>query len=557
MFDTLVGGMRNVEPFTHAANFKVEDSKEGSDVPRLAPHLSKVGLERTYMDPVNLVKLFKKLDEMEYLPTILFKFSRAEIHMMFRRILEHFRKLQYEKHYGTPEAVKRSKDIMNKRWADYEAKCKRIETLEKMKKTDEQYDEEEAEQEYPPEPVDIADEIDPEFSFSNTKVYGQWQDQIEDQIKKLEWANIDPLMIEGLRRGIAYHHEGTGQAYRGCVEILFRLGYLKIVLATSSLALGVNMPCRSTVFCGDHLELDGLMYRQMSGRAGRRGFDLLGHVIFIDVPFAKCAQLLASELPMLTGEYSITPTLVLRSMQQLEALPDKAAKLAQVRRLEPMFKECFAHAEIAYDPNADNADGLNKAGHAAVRAQLLQHLRYMTNLLYTERLITKEGKLNQFAGMCTFLFEVEPSNLALNRLFSSGVLHKYLTHFSKKGKVKSEDKTTHLAFRLLRVYAQIIYRIRVFPAVQPLPSEGRRRKHLPSPNCPILEPLGASGDKEDRLREAEVQNVIEAMNENVFSTFCSYAAACTQGKPLTASDTTLPFSDVACKAETTCWAPTP
>ena len=54
--------------------------------------------------------------------------------------------------------------------------------------------------------------------------------------------------------------------------------------------------------------------------------------------FAKCAQLLASELPMLTGEYSITPTLVLRSMQQLEALPDKAAKLAQVRRLEPMFK---------------------------------------------------------------------------------------------------------------------------------------------------------------------------------------------------------------------------
>ena len=44
---------------------------------------------------------------------------------------------------------------------------------------------------------------------------------------------------------------------------------------------------------------------------------------------------------MLTGEYSITPTLVLRSMQQLEALPDKAAKLAQVRRLEPMFKAMF------------------------------------------------------------------------------------------------------------------------------------------------------------------------------------------------------------------------
>merc|ERR1719353_326239 len=398
---------------------------------------------------------------------------------MFRRIIKHFRDLQYQKHYGTPEADKKSKEAM-----------------QKMKKNDELYDEALATEDFPPEPTDIADEIDQEFSFSNPKVYGQWQDSIEDQIKKLEFAGIDKVLIEGLRRGIAYHHEGAKQKYRQCVEILFRLGFLKIVLATSSLALGVNMPCRSTVFCGDHLELDGLMYRQMSGRAGRRGFDLLGHVIFIDVPFAKCAQLLASELPMLTGVYSITPTLALRSMQQLELLPDKAAKLAQVRRLEPMFKECFAHAEIAYDANAANDDGLNKAGHAAVRAQLLQHLRYMTNLLYTERLLTKEGKLNQFAGMCTFLFEIEPSNLALNRLFSSGVLHKYLTHFSKKGKVKSEDKTTHLAFRLLRVYAQIIYRIRVFPAVQPLPSEGRRRKHLPSPNCPILQPLGASGDKE-------------------------------------------------------------
>ena len=48
----------------------------------------------------------------------------------------------------------------------------------------------------------------------------------------------------------------------------------------------------------------------------------------------------------------------------------------------------------------------------------------MTNLLFTENLITKEGKITQFAGLCTFLFEMEPSNLVLNRLFSSGALHK-------------------------------------------------------------------------------------------------------------------------------------
>eukprot|EP00971_Amphidinium_carterae_P168363 3335964-Amphidinium_carterae.1 len=39
-----------------------------------------------------------------------------------------------------------------------------------------------------------------------------------------------------------------------------------------------DCPHRSTIFCGDSLDLNGLMFRQMSGRAGRRGFDLLGQV---------------------------------------------------------------------------------------------------------------------------------------------------------------------------------------------------------------------------------------------------------------------------------------
>ena len=60
---------------------------------------------------------------------------------MFRRIIKHFRDLQYKKHYGTPEADKRSKEIMKKRWAAYEDKCKKIEAMQKMKKNDELYDE--------------------------------------------------------------------------------------------------------------------------------------------------------------------------------------------------------------------------------------------------------------------------------------------------------------------------------------------------------------------------------------------------------------------------------
>ena len=66
---------------------------------------------------------------------------------------------------------------------------------------------------------------------------------------------------------------------------MIQLNQRVLVPGKDLIQFGLWLKCRrSTVFCGDHLELDGLMYRQMSGRAGRRGFDLLGHVIFIDVP---------------------------------------------------------------------------------------------------------------------------------------------------------------------------------------------------------------------------------------------------------------------------------
>ncbi len=54
-------------------------------------------------------------------------------------------------------------------------------------------------------------------------------------------------------------------------------------LAAGTLSYGINMPCRTVVFVGDHVWLNSLQYRQMAGRAGRRGFDQLGHVAFLEV----------------------------------------------------------------------------------------------------------------------------------------------------------------------------------------------------------------------------------------------------------------------------------
>ena len=97
---------------------------------------------------------------------------------------------------------------------------------------------------------------------------------------QLRWRNLPEHLIAGLKRGVGVHHAGMNRKYRQIVEMLFRKGYLRVVIATGTLALGINMPCATVVFSGDSVFLTALNFRQAAGRAGRRGFDLLGNVVF-------------------------------------------------------------------------------------------------------------------------------------------------------------------------------------------------------------------------------------------------------------------------------------
>lgn len=92
-----------------------------------------------------------------------------------------------------------------------------------------------------------------------------------------------------LEHGFAAHHAGMVALFREIVETCFEQGLIKVVFATETLALGINMPARSVViekldkFNGvARVPLTPGQYTQLTGRAGRRGIDTLGHAIVVD-----------------------------------------------------------------------------------------------------------------------------------------------------------------------------------------------------------------------------------------------------------------------------------
>ena len=62
--------------------------------------------------------------------------------------------------------------------------------------------------------------------------------------------------------GISWHHAGNNVKMRNTTEMLFREKFLQVVAATTTLAQGIHMPCRSVIFMGDSPWLNSLNYHQ-------------------------------------------------------------------------------------------------------------------------------------------------------------------------------------------------------------------------------------------------------------------------------------------------------
>jgi ATP-dependent RNA helicase HelY len=165
---------------------------------------------------------------------------------------------------------------------------------------------------------------------------------VEERTAHLADADLDVLGYDGwlasLEMGIAAHHAGLIPAFKEVTESCFSAGLVKVVFATETLALGVNMPARSVViermtkYNGEtHEFLTPAEFTQLTGRAGRRGIDDEGFAVVLwspFVPFDQLASLAASRSFPLRSAFRATYNMAANLVRRY----DRAAALEVLSR---------------------------------------------------------------------------------------------------------------------------------------------------------------------------------------------------------------------------------
>ena len=191
------------------------------------------------------------------------------------------------------------------------------------------------------------------------------EDRILPQIRRLR---------ELLSRGIAVHHGGMLPIVKEVVEILFAKTLVKVLFATETFAMGLNLPTRTVVFSGFRKH-DGRAFRdllpgeytQMAGRAGRRGLDPVGSVIIVAPgldeapPVATLRQMILGDPTKLRSQFRLTYNMIL-NLLRVEAL-----------KIEEMIKRSFSeNATQALLPEQEKQMKVSEADLAKVKREPCQ-----------------------------------------------------------------------------------------------------------------------------------------------------------------------------------------
>ena len=176
---------------------------------------------------------------------------------------------------------------------------------------------------------------------------------------------------ELLERGVAVHHGGLLPVVKEIVEILFAKTLVKVLFATETFAMGLNLPTRTVVFSGFRKH-DGRTFRdlapgeytQMAGRAGRRGLDVVGSVIIVsagsdEAPSAAILKhMILGDPTKLRSQFRLTYNMIL-NLLRVEAL-----------KIEEMIKRSFSeNATQALLPEQQKMVRLSQADLSKIKRE--------------------------------------------------------------------------------------------------------------------------------------------------------------------------------------------
>jgi superfamily II RNA helicase len=161
---------------------------------------------------------------------------------------------------------------------------------------------------------------------------------------------IGSPILDGIYRGVSAHHAGLLPAWKSLVEELFQQNLIKVIFATETLAAGINMPARTTVISSlskrtdlGHRLLTASEFLQMSGRAGRRGMDTIGHVVTLQTAFegaTEAAYLATIGADALVSQFTPSYGMVLNLLQTHSLEESKAL-------IERSFGQYIAMQQLA------------------------------------------------------------------------------------------------------------------------------------------------------------------------------------------------------------------
>jgi superfamily II RNA helicase len=354
----------------------------------------------------NFLPLLCRLHEQEAMPAILFNYDRTRCEDICAKIHDDLK--EAEDQWKATDPKWKAKIVQWEAWKkEQERKGAKASKVSKKKPAEEGMTKADMARDAADIDANGFEGFDPAapqdgYHFCNFKAIQI--SELEDYMRELEWRRVPQWLIVALTRGIAVHHSGMNRKYRQVVEILFRKGFLRVVVATGTLALGINMPCKTVVFTGESVFLTALEYRQCAGRAGRRGFDLLGNVVFQNMQHEKVLRLMSSRLPDLNGHFPVTTTLVLRLFTLLHGSNNSKYAAACINSLLSQPRLYM--------------------GGPSFKDQTLHHLRFSIEYLRRQHLLDANGTTLNFAGLVSHLYFTENSSFAFHALLKEGYLHR-------------------------------------------------------------------------------------------------------------------------------------